>query len=176
LYNEIETGTIETGKLQCVFLLIYCRDGKPYKKYSLPNGRTLIPKVLSLSRHDGFVGFIGGKVDPGETLIEGLLREVKEETGLILNHNFKIEPLVTYSEPEANIHSFSLEVTEMELKDMTAVISSSDNFGVEITGFALNHIEEYVQSGGVGQVLTQNWKCTSKFELEELIKQKKLLV
>lgn len=176
MYTKIETGTVEEGKLQCVFLLIYCRDGKPHKKYSLPNGRKLIPKVLSLSRHDGFVGFIGGKVDPGETLIEGLLREVKEETGLILNPNFSIEPLATYSDNEATIHSFSLEVTVNEMLDMATIISKSDNFGIEITGFALNHIERYVKDGGVDQVLSQNWKATGKLELEELIKQKRLLV
>lgn len=176
MYNKIETGTVEKGKLQCVFLLIYCRDGKPHKKYSLPNGRKLIPKVLSLNRHDGFVGFIGGKVDPGETLIEGLIREVEEETGLILSPTLPIEPLATYSDKEANIHSFSLEVTVNELLDMATIISKSENFGIEITGFALNHIEEYISSGGLEQVLNQNWKATGRFELIELIKQKELLI
>ncbi len=176
MYTKIDTGTIEKEKLQCVFLLIYCKDGKPYKKYSLPDGRELIPKVLSLSRHDGYIGFIGGKVDTGETLIEGLLREVKEEAGLIISPDLPIEPLATYSEEGANIHSFSLEVTELELLDIVTVISGSDNFGVEITGFALNHIERYTKGGGVDQVLSQNWKATGKLELEELIKQKRLLV
>lgn len=175
MYTKVDTGTIEEGKLQCVFLLIYCKDGIPYKKYSLPNGRLLIPKVLSLGRHDGNIGFIGGKVDPGESLISALLREVLEETGLVIDASL-ITPLATFSELKANIHSFSLEVTEKELLKMASVISNSETFGVEITGYNLNHIERYKNNGGVEQVLNQNWKATGKLELEELIKQKGLLV
>lgn len=175
MYTKIKLGTIEKEKLQCVFLLIYCKDGIPYRKYSVQDGRFLIPKILSLGRHDGFVGFIGGKVDPGETLKDALIREVEEETGLILDQTLPILPLATFSEKGANIHSFKLEVTNKELLAMTSTIVNSEKFGIEITGFNLNHIEHYKNNGGINEVLNQNWKATGRLELDELIKTENLL-
>jgi 8-oxo-dGTP diphosphatase len=44
-------------------------------------------QLLGVSRKDNHTlfGLPGGKVDVGETLYEGLIREVKEETGLDVN-------------------------------------------------------------------------------------------
>lgn len=174
MYNKIKTGTIEENKLQCVFLLIYCKEGLPYEKYNSINGPKNIPIVLSVARHDGRIGFIGGKVEPGETLKEALKREVMEEAGIQINVK-KAIPLTTYDVGTANIHSFKYEVSYSNLKKLVWKILNTERFGTEITGFALNHINKYINEGGYEQLLEQNWISTGKMELEELIKQEGLL-
>lgn len=61
-------------------------------------------KVLLLDRqHDHFKGFIppGGKVDFPEGIVEGAIREVKEETGLEVE-NLVYKGLYEYVNPVAN--------------------------------------------------------------------------
>lgn len=54
-----------------VFLMVYGYN---------QDDQTTYPIILTTTRHDGTAGFIGGKVDPGESLIDALKREVYEET------------------------------------------------------------------------------------------------
>lgn len=158
---------------KCAFLLIYCDDGIPYSKYTFDNSRNKIPVVLSLVRHDGFYGFIGGKIEHEEEVIDGLLREVKEETSLILDKS-SIEPLTTIYFNDSEIHSFKMKVSYEKLLDMSKEIANSERFGTEIIGYSLNHIETYID-GGINVTFSQKWKATSKLELIELIKQENLL-
>lgn len=63
-----------------------------------------IDEILLEKRSDcGVWGLIGGKLDPGESIIQTLHREVYEETGL----KVKIENLLgIYSEPEKRIVTY----------------------------------------------------------------------
>ncbi|MGG4341265.1 8-oxo-dGTP diphosphatase [Paenibacillus lautus] len=61
-------------------------------------------RVLMLNRtHDNFKGYIapGGKLDFPESPIEGAIREVKEETGLIVK-NLRFKGIYEYVNEEAN--------------------------------------------------------------------------
>jgi 8-oxo-dGTP pyrophosphatase MutT (NUDIX family) len=48
------------------------------------------------ARHSGSWGIVGGKVEPGETIIQGLYREIREELGGEIN-NAKIIPIEQYT-------------------------------------------------------------------------------
>jgi 8-oxo-dGTP pyrophosphatase MutT (NUDIX family) len=61
---------MESGCLIGTGALIFCKSTKRYL-FLLRNG----------DRHDGSWGLVGGKVEAGETVVEGLTREIAEELG-----------------------------------------------------------------------------------------------
>jgi 8-oxo-dGTP diphosphatase len=61
-------------------------------------GRVLMQQRRSGAEHGGLWEFPGGKVEPGESLVESLCREISEELGIALNAD-ALEPLSFASDP-----------------------------------------------------------------------------
>jgi len=80
--------------------LIYCRKSQRYL-FLLRNG----------ARHDGSWGLVGGKVEDGESVVEGLHREIDEEIGLDLRAQ-KIIPVEKFTSDSKNFvyHTFVITV------------------------------------------------------------------
>ena len=70
LGRNLSGRRMESGGLIGTGALIYCRRTRRYL-FLLRNG----------TKHNGSWGLVGGKVNPGETVVEGLTREIAEELG-----------------------------------------------------------------------------------------------
>lgn len=154
----------KTQELDCVFLSIVCKDMIPYKKHY--NDKERLTGILTIKRHEGNIGFLGGKVDEGETLYDALVREVYEEGNIdISDYLQKIEPVCSHAFAGADIHHFTLEVSRDEILGMARSIIDAEHFGEEITGFSI----DLVHPKTVDNILENNFKATAGLEMRELI-------
>jgi 8-oxo-dGTP diphosphatase len=64
-------------------------------------------------RQQGYWGIVGGKIDAGETVIQGLVREIQEEIGVDYTHK-KFIPLETFTSDNNNFvyYTFVVSVDE----------------------------------------------------------------
>lgn len=85
--ERIPFGQLNEKKKSTVFLAIYSRNISPWKYFKDDIDHEAFPGVIMIDRWDGRMGFPGGTVDPGETLIEALAREIKEEIGIKVRKN-----------------------------------------------------------------------------------------
>lgn len=102
LRRGIPGRRMESGYLISAGALIYCRTTHRYL-FLLRNG----------SRHNGHWGLVGGKIEPGETVVEGLTREIAEELGGIIQ-DAKLIPIEHFTS-ETNrfeYHTFQITVDE----------------------------------------------------------------
>jgi 8-oxo-dGTP pyrophosphatase MutT (NUDIX family) len=81
----MEFGTVMSEPLEGCGALIYARSTNRY-----------LFLLRNKSKHAGSWGIVGGKVDAGETVMQGLIREIQEEIGVDYSNN-KFIPLETFT-------------------------------------------------------------------------------
>lgn len=148
-YQEVE------GKTRAVFVILYALDGKPWQNYTSKPERSdlVIPTFIMINRADGRIGFVGGKVDPGESLEEAARRETLEEIGYQLNH--PLEPLVAHDLDTFSTHVFASELSYEQLKQIQRDAHQAEHFCSEITGVFLPHLIDYNKHFGKGNGITE---------------------
>jgi len=146
------------GKAQNAFVIFYAVDGKPYLNYegvSSELRERAIPTCIMLMRDDGKMGFVGGRVEEGETLEEAAIREVSEEINA--SGSFDLEPIVAHDIGTMTTHAFAAEVSYDALLEMQKKAIDAQHFGSEIVGVFLPHIidfeEIYGNWGGIQNIV-----------------------
>ncbi|RZF47341.1 hypothetical protein LSTR_LSTR015790, partial [Laodelphax striatellus] len=86
-------------------------------------------------RFDGYLGFPGGLVDPGEDAIHGLNRELEEEMNLDLTKHKVTEKDFIFSQHSSSrnltLHFYALETTLPELEKIEARVQLAKDYGSE---------------------------------------------
>ena len=110
--KRIPFGQVNPEKKNAVFLAIYVEEFAPWKYFKDQTLDIRCPGLIMVDRWDGRSGFPGGTSEPGESLLEALVREIKEEIGI----NVRPEKVHGIASHEWKIvtHLYGLKVTEME--------------------------------------------------------------
>lgn len=97
----------------------------------IQNGKILLVRRKDTGFMDGYYAIPGGHLDEGESLIQGAARELKEETGLIVEEKdlelFHI--LQDESESPKNFFSFRFLAKKWSGKPVLAEPEKSDDIG-----------------------------------------------
>lgn len=99
---------METGIIESCGALIYCKSTHRY-----------LFLLRTSSRHRNSWGLVGGKVEPGETVIQGLHREIREELGGRIA-DAKIRPVEKFTSENQTFcyHTFVIVVDEEFIPDL----------------------------------------------------------
>jgi 8-oxo-dGTP pyrophosphatase MutT (NUDIX family) len=124
--------------------------------------------LAMLLRWDASFGFVGGKVDDGESLSEAAIRECKEEIGvhvtmeqldIFCSHN------MIDGDFEQNTHLFLCKVTPKEIYEIQKKSLTSEHCRIESSGFNVVHMVEDSYKNLPKQV----WAGTAQQEIELLL-------
>lgn len=98
--RNVSGRDLGTGTVNGAGALIYCAATRRYL-FVLRNGHA----------HDGSWGIVGGKIEPGETVVQGLYREIQEEIGLDLSDR-KIVPVEKFTSDRKHFvyHTYLIRV------------------------------------------------------------------
>lgn len=177
IIKRIPFGQINTAKKNAVFLAIYVEDFAPWKYFKDQMQDLRCPGVIMLDRWDGRSGFPGGTLESDESLIDALMREVKEEIGINIRPN-KVHGIASH-EWKIVTHLYGLKVTEMEFFHLFYHILNNfsrsillhsyeepdeSHFMSEITGIKIVPLVEH-HGKGINKFLDNSFAGTSREDL-----------
>lgn len=121
-------------------------------------------------RWNGELGFVGGMVDEGETLVEAVVRECMEEAGCLVEPS-RLVPVCSHSmvgrEPDAakHTHLYLCRVTADELFQIRRQALDAPHARTEMSAFAVTHMTPEAPDVLMGQ----KWAGTAAEQLKALL-------
>lgn len=165
------------GKKEAVFLAIYVEAISPWKYFKDEILQIQCPAVIMIDRWDGRMGFPGGTRNEGESIMETLVREIKEEIGISVKPD-KVHPIASH-EAKIVTHLYGLKVMEIEflhiyyhiLNNFSRSIllhayeeGDESHFMSEITGIKIVPIVEHAGKG-INHFVGNHFAGSSREEL-----------
>lgn len=155
------------GRRRAAFVILYARDAPPTSR----RAGHATPVCLMLNRSDGQIGFVGGMVEPGETLEAAVRRETREEIGYDVAA--PLHPLIAHDLGSLTTHAFAVELRHTELRAILMAAPHAVHFGQEITGVFLPHLLDYGTAShpctGLGNLLRSALAVSVREELIHLL-------
>ena len=144
---RIENGTM--GTKNSVFVAFYTKAYHHYqtneecRNWGKQAWNTKVALLGTIMRWDGSFGFVGGKVDQGENLIQAAIRETKEEVGTEINAD-QLTLMCSHEMIEGdfkqNTHVYLCEVTPAAIYDIQKNSQTSEHGAIESSGFNVVHM------------------------------------
>lgn len=179
--KRIPFGQTNPDKKNAVFLAIYVEEFAPWKYFKDQTREIRCPGVIMVDRWDGRSGFPGGTAEPGESLLEALMREIKEEIGINIKPD-KVHGIASH-EWKIVTHLYGLKVTEMEffhlfyhiLNNFSRSIllhsyeePDTSHFMSEITGIKIVPLVEH-HGKGINKFMENSFAGSSDLELKIIL-------
>ena len=129
-------------------------------------------------RFDGYLGFPGGLVDPGETPVEAVNRELKEEVGIEQQIVSEQHHQFTHVNKKQNfiLHFYAVEVSKSEILEFEKNSLTAHDHGEESLGMV--QVPLYTMGDayrGFPSFLNNNFVGNAKYQLVETLVNLKIL-
>lgn len=179
--QRVPFGQTHPAKKNAVFLAIYVDAISPWKYFKDDMQHLKCPALIMIDRWDGRMGFPGGTVNEGESLLEALVREIKEEVGITIKPD-KVHPIASH-ENKIVTHFYGLKVLEVEflhiyyhvLNNFSRSIllhayeeGDASHFMSEITGIKIVPLVEH-HGKGIKKFMENSFAGSSDLELKIIL-------
>lgn len=179
--QRIPFGLTDHPKKNAVFLAIYLESISPWKYFKDDMQHIKCPALIMIDRWDGRMGFPGGTVNEGETLLQALVREIKEEIGITIKPE-QVHPIASH-ENRIVTHLYGLKVLEAEflhiyyhiLNNFSRSIllhayeeGDESHFMSEITGIKIVPLIHH-ENKGINRFMENSFAGATKEDLEVIL-------
>ncbi len=181
--QRVAFGQTNPQKKNAVFLAIYVESISPWRYFKDDMQHLKCPALIMIDRWDGRMGFPGGTVNEGESLLDALVREIKEEIGITIKPD-KVHPIVSH-ETRLVTHLYGLKVLEAEflhiyyhiLNNFSRSIllhayeeGDESHFMSEITGIKIVPLIQH-ENKGIVRFIENSFAGSSREDLDVLLRE-----
>lgn len=181
--QRVPFGHTAHPKKNAVFLAIYVDSISPWKYFKDDMQHIKCPALIMIDRWDGRMGFPGGTVNEGESLLEAMVREIKEEIGITVKPD-QVHPIASH-ENRIVTHLYGLKVLEAEflhiyyhiLNNFSRSIllhayeeGDESHFMSEITGIKIVPLIQH-DNKGINRFLENSFAGATREDLEIFLRE-----